>query len=888
MSGDAEGPPKVVIVEDEEALADLYTKFLKDRFDTETVYDGETALETIDNRVDIVLLDRRMPKLSGDEVLRRLKGEGYDGQVIMVTAAHPDFEIVEIGFDNYIVKPIDREALVDVVERTLAQGTYEDRLREYYQVSAKIDHLERRLTAEQRATSSEYQELSSRLNRIRSKVDELLEDIDGPGFTAAVERTQTVAVLQESEERFRSMTEDVLDTSDVGTVIVDADGRVEWITASMEEFFQLDREAILQQRYEPIVTERLAPNVCESEAFVDRLVAAQRDNDGVQEFQVNLESGAAGVGWLKHWSKPIETGLFAGGRIEHYYDITALKRREETLDALHTATRELIDAESAEVIAELVAECGTEILGAAAAGVYLRDGSSGELRLSASAGRADSDPPRSTITPADEAVWTTFVEGGRRVIEAGDSPFPGDDHSVAIRSMGGHGILVLAFPGDGGPPESMRPFADVLVANTEVTLDRGSRERALRERDEKLERQNEQLRRLNRMHTAIRTISQGLIDASTRPEIEETVCDRLSRVDSIRFVWMGEPDIVNQELTPTAWAGEESGYLDVIPTDFGDDTEEAIPGVRVAESRSPETVNNLLEASAAGEWRAEALSRGFQSVVAIPVMYESSLFGVIELYADQPFVFGEDEGEVLAELGLTIGHGINAINRRDALLADNLVALEFALEGDGAFFDTVATEVGAVRLRAMIPDGSGDYVVFFVVEAADTGTVADLAAPAADVQELHPVREGDEDALFKATVSAPTAATIAADNGAIPTDIRADGDGIRLEVLVPRSTDVRSFQRRLVEQGLEADLVARRQRKSDESVKQALNERIEASLTDRQRESLQSAYFSGYFDWPREANGREVAEALGIDQSTFQQHLRAGQRHVLETLFDTV
>ncbi|UTF52341.1 helix-turn-helix domain-containing protein [Natronosalvus rutilus] len=56
------------------------------------------------------------------------------------------------------------------------------------------------------------------------------------------------------------------------------------------------------------------------------------------------------------------------------------------------------------------------------------------------------------------------------------------------------------------------------------------------------------------------------------------------------------------------------------------------------------------------------------------------------------------------------------------------------------------------------------------------------------------------------------------------------------------------------------------------------------SLTARQREVLETAHEMGYFEYPRESNAGDVAEALGITRSTFGEHLAAAQRKVLQTL----
>jgi DNA-binding NtrC family response regulator len=105
---------RVFIVEDEQSLADLYEVWLTDEYDTQVAYSGDVALEAIANHgIDVVLLDRRMPGLSGDEVANRLDENGCDAQVIMVTAVSPSPEMVALPIDDYIQKPVERAVTVD-------------------------------------------------------------------------------------------------------------------------------------------------------------------------------------------------------------------------------------------------------------------------------------------------------------------------------------------------------------------------------------------------------------------------------------------------------------------------------------------------------------------------------------------------------------------------------------------------------------------------------------------------------------------------------------------------------------------------------------------------------------------------------------------------------
>jgi predicted DNA binding protein len=57
---------------------------------------------------------------------------------------------------------------------------------------------------------------------------------------------------------------------------------------------------------------------------------------------------------------------------------------------------------------------------------------------------------------------------------------------------------------------------------------------------------------------------------------------------------------------------------------------------------------------------------------------------------------------------------------------------------------------------------------------------------------------------------------------------------------------------------------------------------LEERLTDRQRRALTTAVAAGYFEWPRDTDGDELAEAFGVARSTFHQHLRAALRKLVE------
>jgi DNA-binding response OmpR family regulator len=127
---------------------------------------------------DVVLLDRRMPDLSGDEVLRRLRDQDVDCRVVMLTAVDPDFDIVDMPFDDYLCKPVVQDDLVAAIEQQLAARAYSDRLSEYLEVTSKLALLEAEKPARELAGNEDVAELRQRAARLREEVDAALGEFD--------------------------------------------------------------------------------------------------------------------------------------------------------------------------------------------------------------------------------------------------------------------------------------------------------------------------------------------------------------------------------------------------------------------------------------------------------------------------------------------------------------------------------------------------------------------------------------------------------------------------------------------------------------------------------------------------------------------------------------
>ncbi|WP_336001923.1 response regulator transcription factor [Halorientalis halophila] len=178
MSHEFSTAPKVLVVDDEEDVAEAYALKLRDDYDTELAYGGEAALEMADASTDAVLLDRRMPDIHGDEVLERLRERGFTAPVIMVTAVDPDLNILEMDFDDYLCKPVDRDTLRQTLDQHLERTATDPKLEEFFGLLSKLSVLEAELQPSELENDEEFQRLKRRAVKLSDELRDSVDDFE--------------------------------------------------------------------------------------------------------------------------------------------------------------------------------------------------------------------------------------------------------------------------------------------------------------------------------------------------------------------------------------------------------------------------------------------------------------------------------------------------------------------------------------------------------------------------------------------------------------------------------------------------------------------------------------------------------------------------------------
>ncbi len=115
--------PRILIADDEEGIRESLTLILENDYTLEYAVDGEATLaELSSGDYDVALVDVKMPRMDGLEVLKRFKAMNIDTPVLILTAYQSvelAKEAVSLGAKDYLPKPFERKQILDAVKSVL-------------------------------------------------------------------------------------------------------------------------------------------------------------------------------------------------------------------------------------------------------------------------------------------------------------------------------------------------------------------------------------------------------------------------------------------------------------------------------------------------------------------------------------------------------------------------------------------------------------------------------------------------------------------------------------------------------------------------------------------------------------------------------------------------
>lgn len=179
----------VLVVDDDEAYVEAYANWLQDEYNVIVANGGGKALTQLDDSVDVVLLDRRMPELDGDQVLKEIRKRQLDCRVALVTAVEPELNIVEMDFDEYLTKPVSQHDLKQLIEQLIIRERFSEAVQHGFQLASKKSTLEANYNSEDLKSSDQYKTLLDELSEVEEEIGKSINDL--------IESDQIIAAYQD-------------------------------------------------------------------------------------------------------------------------------------------------------------------------------------------------------------------------------------------------------------------------------------------------------------------------------------------------------------------------------------------------------------------------------------------------------------------------------------------------------------------------------------------------------------------------------------------------------------------------------------------------------------------------------------------------------------------
>lgn len=139
-------------------------------------YSAADAIDKLTDDLDAALLDRRLPGMSGNAIINEINQRDIDCRVAMITAVDPDFDILGMDFDEYLVKPVLKDELTNCVDRLLRLKTYDDQFKESYALATKQRLLEEEKSVAELDEHEEYHEAINRLHELQEQIDGMFDE----------------------------------------------------------------------------------------------------------------------------------------------------------------------------------------------------------------------------------------------------------------------------------------------------------------------------------------------------------------------------------------------------------------------------------------------------------------------------------------------------------------------------------------------------------------------------------------------------------------------------------------------------------------------------------------------------------------------------------------
>jgi len=406
-----------------------------------------------------------------------------------------------------------------------------------------------------------------------------------------------------------------------------------------------------------------------------------------------------------------------------------------------------------------------------------------------------------------------------------------------------------------------------------------------------VKREREDLKHLLlRIDGLVKNVTEQLVEAQSRSQVEQAVCEQVTAAETYDFAWVGVPDRAIDSLVGTAVAGEWAVptadlELDLTAADSSPapDPPPAASASRTGELQvvtDPGALSTLAEQSA---WLdAEELG----GIAAVPLVYGETTYGVLSVYTSDETTLNDHEQAVLGAIGRATATAINALERGRLIASDSVTRVEIRSHDRGLFFvDLSARTGGSFSYNGSVYRDDGSVLLFFESDA-DAETVVEAVADYPHIVSVDSLYEYDGQTLFEFVVTDNSLPGILAERGVRIDAIGVDNGVASLDLELSAESDVRAIVEFLQERYPKTTIVAQQRREEPPSTRRAFVGEVKTQLTERQLTALRKAHVSGFYEPNRTVTGDTLAESMGIGRATYHQHRRAAERKLVDAFFE--
>jgi len=559
---------------------------------------------------------------------------------------------------------------------------------------------------------------------------------------------------------------------------------------------------------------------------------------------------------------------------------------EKSFKLVNEMTHQLVRQESPNEIAKSAVDAIHEMPLLVGSGVYLYDESVGVLEMAAvNESEEGTTGGIESFEPGDGGLWDVYSENETRIFNANDkiSSCSHSQGEVAV-PIGSHGVLFVCCPEEVTPSSVIENFATVVASSIESALDRAESVTELKEREREANIQKQQLQYVWDLNKQIRSLNKALVQAESKEAIKEAVCEQLVGLDEFDGILFADTDGSGKDIEPTESVGIPDEFFERYS--FTETEESTPPTVQSVKEQEVVEVSNIASRAQQEPWANVALEHEYKSAISIPLEYGDISYGVLTIYSELTEAFDGKTKEVLEELGSLVAYAFHAVTSRAALGTNSGIDLTFTINETGGLAGFAGSLETTLTVQNVTPANDDDYyLVHSHIADVDHDDVMSAVDESPPIDDIHVIGE-PESGIYELKVEEAGSIINIVDLGVSLESAVVAPENIEITVTLPANRDRGDFIDQVKSQlPTTAELHASQEEIDTDTI--PWTRMLRGALTEKQETALRTAYYVGYFDSPAKTNGRELADRLGISQGTISYRLRAAQRNLYETMWDS-